>query len=44
MNPETNIYSGRTEIKDPENILRLLTQEAEFSNVGEIEKKMFIEE
>lgn len=41
--PETTIYGGRTKIENPENILRLLTQESVFKNSGQIEKKMFVE-
>ncbi len=39
--PETNVYTWRTEISEPEEILRLLTQESHFFKDGFIEKKMF---
>ncbi len=39
--PETNVYGGRTEISEPQEILKLLTQESEFLNSWSIEKKMF---
>ena len=39
--PETNIYTWRTEISEPEEILKLLTQESHFFKDGFIEKKMF---
>lgn len=41
--PESNINGGRTKIENPENILRLLTQESKFENSGQIEKKMLVE-
>ena len=40
-NPETRIYGWKTEISEPEEILKLLTQESHFFKDGFIEKKMF---
>lgn len=43
INPETNIYTGKTNIEMSKDILRVLTQESNFNKTGNIEKKMYIE-